>query len=106
MARVFRAPLAARLRDVHGPHMMSHLTPALTAAFAMSWKVAVMAELFAGTGGIGDGLATARARVDTAGAMAWIVVIVAVVILFDQGILRHFQARSDLWRRDDGDIAE
>ena len=101
MARAFRAPLTARLLDVHGPHMLSHLAPALTAAFAMSWKVAVMAELFAGTGGIGDGLATARARVDTAATMAWIVVIVAVVILFDQGVLRQLQARMERWRGDE-----
>lgn len=106
MARVFHAPPLARLLDVQGPHMLSYLFPALVTTFAMSWKVSVMAELFSGSGGIGDGLATARTRVDTAQTMAWIAVIVAVVILLDQTVLRRLQRRMDLWRQEPGEGTE
>lgn len=102
MARAFRAPPAAMVTDVYGPHMFSHLFPVLAATFAMSWKVSVMGELLSGAGGIGDGLAAARARVDTAETMAWVAVIVAVLIVLDHLLLRRLQRRMSLWRAEDG----
>jgi NitT/TauT family transport system permease protein len=98
MARVFRTPTAARIRDVHGPLMLSHLFPALASTLAMSWKVAIMAELLAGAGGIGDGLAMSRVQVDTAATMAWILVVVGVLIAVDLALLRPVQRRMWLWR--------
>ncbi|WP_242500417.1 ABC transporter permease [Tropicimonas sp. IMCC6043] len=102
MARAFRAPPAAMALDVYGPHMFSHLFPALAAALAMSWKVSVMAELLSGAGGIGDGIAGARARVDTAETMAWVVVVVAVLITVDHLLLRRLRRHMELWRTDTG----
>jgi NitT/TauT family transport system permease protein len=101
VARVFRVPFLGRLRHMHGPHMLSHLFPALTTTLAMSWKVAVMAELLAGAGGIGDGLARARAHVDTAGIMAWVVVVVGALLVVDLALLQPLERRLWLWR-DDG----
>ena len=101
MARVYRVPFLARLRDMYGPHMLSHLFPALVTTLAMSWKVSVMAELLAGAGGIGDGLATARAHVDTAETMAWVVVVVGILIVVDLVVLQPLQRSLWLWR-DDG----
>lgn len=101
MAQVFRVPLAARLAQMHGPHLLSQLFPALATTLAMSWKVSVMAELLAGAGGIGDGLATARAQVDTARTMAWVVIVVSVLIVVDLAVLQPVQRRLSLWR-DDG----
>jgi NitT/TauT family transport system permease protein len=98
MARVFRAPPAARVWDVHGPLVLSHLFPALASTLAMSWKVAIMAELLAGAGGIGDGLATARVQVDMATMMAWILVVVGVLVAVDFAFLRPVQRRMWLWR--------
>jgi NitT/TauT family transport system permease protein len=102
MAEVYRVPFAARLVHMHGPHMVSHLFPALATTMAMSWKVAVMAELLAGAGGIGDGLAGARARIDTAQTMAWVVVVVCVLVVVDLGLLQPLQRRLWLWRDDAG----
>ncbi len=101
MARAFHAPVSAMALDVYGPHMLSHLFPALATTLAMSWKVSVMAELLSGSGGIGDGIATARVRMDTAETMAWIVVIVGVLIVVDVLLLRPLQRRMELWREDD-----
>jgi NitT/TauT family transport system permease protein len=101
MARVYRVPFLARLRDMYGPHMLSHLFPALVTTLAMSWKVSVMAELLAGAGGIGDGLAAARAHVDTAETMAWVVLVVGILIVVDLAILQPLQRSLWLWR-DDG----
>ena len=101
MARAFRTPLSAMALDVYGPHMLSHLFPALATTLAMSWKVSVMAELLSGSGGIGDGIATARVRMDTAETMAWIVVVVCVLIVVDHLALQPLQRRMELWREDD-----
>ena len=98
MARAFRAPFSAMAFDVYGPHMFTHVFPALATTLAMSWKVSVMAELLSGAGGIGDGIATARARVDTAETMAWVVVVVFVLIVFDYLLLRPLQKRMEIWR--------
>jgi NitT/TauT family transport system permease protein len=100
MARVFRVPLPARLLNLEVPHMTSHLFPALATAFAMAWKVSVMAELLAGAGGIGDGLAAARAHVDTAEIMAWVVVVVGVLVVVDLGVLQPVQRSLWVWRDD------
>jgi NitT/TauT family transport system permease protein len=101
MASVYRVPFFARLRDVYGPHMLSHLFPALVTTLAMSWKVAVMAELLTGAGGIGDGLATARAHVDTAETMAWVVLVVGILIVVDLALLQPLQRSLWLWRDDE-----
>ncbi|TCO74173.1 ABC transporter permease [Rhodovulum euryhalinum] len=101
MARVFRVPLAVRIVHMHVPNMLVHVFPALAATLAMSWKVAVMAELLAGAGGIGDGLATARAHVDTAAMMAWVMVVVGVLIVVDLALIQPLQRRAFPWR-DDG----
>lgn len=102
MARAFHAPLRAMALDVYAPHMLGYLFPALATTLAISWKVSVMAELLSGSGGIGDGIAAARARVDTAETMAWIVVVVAVLITVDLLVLRRLQRRMEVWRDDGG----
>ncbi len=102
MADVYRVPLRARLVHLHGPHMASHLFPALATTLAMSWKVAVMAELLAGAGGIGDGLAGARARIDTAQTMAWVLVVVAVLVVVDLGLVQPLRRRILVWRDEGG----
>lgn len=99
MARAFGVPLGARIVDVYLPHVLSYLLPALGTALAMSWKVAVMAELLSGAGGIGDGLAAARAEVDTAKTMAWVVVVVALLLIVDRLIIEPVRRYFETWRR-------
>lgn len=99
MARSFRVPFHVLLADVYLPHVLSYLLPALGAALAMSWKVAVMAELLSGAGGIGDGLAAARAEVDTARTMAWVVVVVALLLIVERLIIEPVRRYFDTWRR-------
>jgi NitT/TauT family transport system permease protein len=101
MARAFRSPPRAMLFDVYAPHMLGYLYPALATTLAMSWKVSIMAELLSGSGGIGDGIAAARARVDTAELLAWVVVVVAILIVLDQLLLRLVRERMHVWRREE-----
>jgi len=100
MARSFRVPARVLVTDVYLPHMLSYLFPALATALATSWKVAVMTELLAGTGGIGDGLATARVNVDTVKAMAWILAVVVLLLAVERLLLEPVRRRVEAWRRE------
>ena len=98
MARSFKAPPLSLALDVYGPHMLSYLFPALATTLAMSWKIAVMAELLSGSGGIGDGIAAARAQVDTAETMAWVLMVVVALIIVDHLIINPIQTHMETWR--------
>ncbi|MCL2714979.1 MAG: ABC transporter permease subunit [Alphaproteobacteria bacterium] len=99
MALAFRVPRHVVVLDVYLPHLLSYLFPPLATALALSWKVAVMTELLSGAGGIGDGLATARAQVDTIKAMAWIAAVVIVLLALEQLVLEPIRHRFENWRR-------
>lgn len=97
MAKVFRLPLFSRLRRILLPDLATMLAPALATAFAISWKVALTSEVLGDGTGIGGRFAVARAHLDLAEAMAWIVLVIIVVLASDAallGPLRRWLARS------------
>jgi NitT/TauT family transport system permease protein len=100
MALSFRVPRHVLMTDLYLPHMLSYLFPALATALAMSWKVAVMTELLSGSGGIGDGLASARVQVDTVKAMAWIVAVLILLLVLEHLLLEPIRRRLEIWRRE------
>jgi NitT/TauT family transport system permease protein len=99
MARSFRAPRSLLLSDLYLPHLLSYLFPAATAGLGIAWKVAVMAELMAGSdAGVGAGLARARTNLEVDGAMAWIAVVVLLMFAVEYLILAPLQRRLEPWR--------
>ena len=98
MGRAYRAGRTGILRDVVAPHVAGHLAPALAAAFGLSWKVAVMAEVLGAGAGIGEGLALARVNLDTATAMAWIILTVTLLLAINGLVMRPLTARFGRWR--------
>ncbi|MCL7928702.1 ABC transporter permease [Halomonas llamarensis] len=99
MGDVFQVPFGMRLRDFYLPHIVSYVFPALITALGVAWKVTVMAELFATEEGVGAGMAMARVSLDTAGAMAWIVVVVTLLLVAEHGFLRPLQKKMEPWRQ-------
>lgn len=99
MGDVYRVPGWMRLWDFYLPHIVSYVFPALITALGVAWKVTVMAELFATEEGVGAGLAMARVNLDTAGAMAWILVVVALLLVAEHGFLRPLQKKMEPWRQ-------
>lgn len=98
MARAFGAGPLVRLRTVGLRHVAAFLFPALTVSLGSAVKVAVMAELLSNIGGIGGALATARANLDVAGALAWVLLAVAGLIAMEYLFLHPLQAEFDRWR--------
>jgi NitT/TauT family transport system permease protein len=98
MARVFGASALFRLRSIGLRHVAAHLFPALALALGSAIKVAVMAELLANTGGIGGALASARANLDIAAALAWVLLAVGALIMLEYGVLHPIRAEFERWR--------
>jgi len=87
MAKVYRAPVWQRAGDLILPALADYLVPAFAAALAFSFKVAVMAEVLSGSDGVGGGIANARAYLDLAETMAWIVLVVGFLLAADAVLL-------------------
>lgn len=98
MARSFGTPRRMRLWDVQLPHILSYLFPGWVTALGLSWKVAVMAELLASTDGIGADLALARVNLDTAEALAWVVVLLVLLLSVELLVLDPLKRRMEPWR--------
>ncbi len=98
MARAFGAGSWTCFSTLALRHVGAHVFPALALALGTAFKVAVMAEVLANTGGIGGGLARARSNLDVAEAMAWVLVAVAALIGVEYGLIRPVQAELERWR--------
>ncbi len=98
MARAFGAGPMMRLTSLGLRHVSAHFFPALTVALGTAFKVAVMAELLANTGGIGGALATARSNLDIVQAMAWVLITVAGLVAVEYGVLHPIRAEFERWR--------
>lgn len=78
--------------------MLQSLFPALTMALGTAFKASIMAELLANAGGVGAELASARANLDVAAALAWILLSVAALIAVEYGLLQPVRAEAEAWR--------
>lgn len=99
MARAFGAGPARRFLTVGLRQTTTTLFPALTLALGTAFKVAVMAELLANAGGIGGALASARTNLDIAGALAWVVIAVSLLIAVEYTLVHPVKGEVDRWRR-------
>jgi len=68
----------------------------MVTGLGLSWRVAIMSEVLATPSGIGAELNTARANLDTAQVMAWIVITIILVLTSDT-LLRQLQKRLLPW---------
>jgi NitT/TauT family transport system permease protein len=98
MARAFGAGPVRRLWTIGLRHVAAHLFPALAIALGTAFKVAVMAELLANVGGIGGALAAARANLDVATALAWVLISVGALIAVEYGLIHPVRSVFERWR--------
>ncbi len=98
MARAFGAGPWTRFSTLALRHVGAHVFPVLVLALGTAFKVAVMAEVLANTGGIGGGLARARSNLDVSEALAWVLIAVAALIVVEYGLIRPVHAELERWR--------
>lgn len=92
MAEVYRIPPASRLRYIELPEVLPFLTGAFRLSIGMSFKSGIAAELIGQYKlSIGNQLYMDKITLDTAGILAWTVVIILVSWLFEKLFLWLFQ---------------
>jgi NitT/TauT family transport system permease protein len=98
MARAFGATWLDRLTTLGLRHVAAHFLPALAIALGTAFRVAVMAELLSNTGGVGGELASARAQLDVAAAIAWVLIAVGALIAVEYLLIQPVRAELERWR--------
>jgi NitT/TauT family transport system permease protein len=98
MARAFGANAFQRLTSIGLRHVAVHLFPALAVALGTAFKVAVMAELLANTGGMGGALARSRSNLDVGEALAWVLIAVVALMAVEYGLVHPIRAGFERWR--------
>lgn len=98
MARAVGIGWVRRIVQIALRQMLHPLFPALTMALGTAFKAAIMAELLANAGGVGAELAAARANLDIAAALAWILLSVAALVAIEYGLLQPLRAETETWR--------
>ena len=98
MAESFNTPLWMKFTDIYFPHIFSYVFPAWIAALGMSWKIVVMAELLSTSDGIGAALAVTRSQLDTAGALALVVMLVGSLLLIEYLLMEPIKREIEQWR--------
>jgi NitT/TauT family transport system permease protein len=83
LATVFNAPPRQRFLEIRLPQISIAVAPALATALGFAWKIALMAEVIDAGDGIGGAIANARAQLDTADTMAWVVIALALLLATD-----------------------
>ncbi|MCK5829897.1 MAG: ABC transporter permease subunit, partial [Methylococcales bacterium] len=98
MADSFNTPVLMKFSDIYFPHIFSYIFPAWTAALGMSWKIVVMAELLSTSDGIGAALAVSRSQLDTAGALALVMMLVSSLLLIEYLLMEPIKREVEQWR--------
>jgi NitT/TauT family transport system permease protein len=98
MCDSFNLPPMMKFTNLYFPHIFSYIFPAWVSALGMSWKIVVMAELLASNSGVGAMLATARAQLDTATALALVVIMIGSLMFIEYIILEPIKREVELWR--------
>ena len=100
MATVFRTPRAdAGHRRLPAPPALLPV-PHAGLGLGLAWKVALLAELMAGSRtGMGAGLGDRRVNLNVAGMFAWIAVVVILLLAMENLLLRPLKRRLEPWQR-------
>ncbi|ESA34040.1 binding-protein-dependent transporter system inner membrane protein [Leptolyngbya sp. Heron Island J] len=98
VAQVYQLSGTSRFQSLYWPHLISRLLPVLVAGLSLAWRVSIMSEVLATPTGIGAEMNTARANLDTAEVMAWIVITIGLVLASDT-LLRRLQRQILPWQQ-------
>jgi NitT/TauT family transport system permease protein len=98
MGSVYRAGRSLMLRKVLIPQLMPYIFSSLRIALSLSWKIALVAEAFGATSGVGQKLIYwfQDTRVDMM--LAWGLSFMIVMALIDLLVFRLWARRSFAWR--------
>ena len=99
MADAFEASRFEIWRRIYIPHLLSYIFSSLRNLFGMTWKVAVIAEVFGISNGVGSRVRFWFLQGNIAEVLAYAVLFIGVVLVIEYAILNPIQHRAFAWRR-------
>ena len=99
MADAFEASRVEIWRRIYIPHLLSYIFSSLRNLFGMTWKVAVIAEVFGISNGVGSRVRFWFLQGNIAEVLAYAVLFIGVVLVIEYAILNPIQHRAFAWRR-------
>lgn len=98
MSRVYKADRGLMLRKVLIPQLLPYIFSSLRISLSLSWKIALVAEAFGASSGVGQKLINwfQETRVDMM--LAWGVSFMIVMVLIDLLVFRMWARRAFAWR--------
>lgn len=101
MARAFDIPRRRVVRRVMIPDLMAEWFAAARYAFGVSWKIVVLAEFIVAQRGIGYQLHDQMSTLQLTGVLSWTVLFMAVMVVWEYGVLATIEKRLFSWRDDE-----
>jgi ABC-type nitrate/sulfonate/bicarbonate transport system permease component len=96
MAKLHRVPRRRILGQLILPGIAQSSLAALTFALGITWKVTATAEFFGANTGIGAQIQRAFRLLDMAGLFAWTVIIIAIGLALELGMIHPLRNRAKL----------
>lgn len=97
MAHAFDADTLSIFRHVYLPHLQPYLYTSTRLGFALSWKLALVAEIFGTTSGIGVVVKNHFEAFQTDMVIAWAVPMMLLMFGLEQ-LIRRYERRASKWR--------
>jgi len=97
MARVYRCGWLRMITELYLPALLPHLAATVSVGFSFAWKAAVFAEFMGSTSGVGFVLSTANSNLETEQVFAWALVLVAVMLVCEYGLLIPLRRKAARW---------
>lgn len=88
-----------KLRYLYIPHLTSYVLASISVAVATGIRIVVMAELLGASDGIGAKIADARIMLDTTTVLAFVILIILLVALFEFFLIKPLEILFMPWRR-------
>lgn len=87
------------LQKIALPSTIPSFLAAARLSFGFSWRISILAEAIGGSGGVGYEIMRAADRAQTAGVMAWTLIIVLIFLLFERLVFEPIEHRLCRWQR-------
>jgi NitT/TauT family transport system permease protein len=98
MATAFDVSRARRLRHVILPALSPFLFTAFTYAFTLTWKLAMLSELFGASRGVGFKMRAEFWEFNVAGMLSWALLLFVIALAFERLVLKRIEAHVLRWR--------
>jgi NitT/TauT family transport system permease protein len=97
MADAFKAPSMMRWKHIHIPNLLPFIFASSRLAIALSWKVALVAEIFGATAGVGYVINNFFQRLQADMIIAWALPVMLLMFGVER-VMRRIAERSFDWR--------